>query len=459
MRSAGIGACRSTAVTRAGARSASTSRTTRAATRPGRRPRPCVSIEGGPGYSTTADRPAGSPCRGRSRRGATCSWSTSAAPAARARSTARRSPPHPPLLELAGRCARQLGFERNFYDTSQSVQDIEAVLGSLHAGKVDLYGDSYGSYAAQAFALRYPVAAALAGRWTAPTRCRAPIPSSATCWRGRGCATPGLRPPAAVHGARRPGRRAGRPRAPCAPASDRRLDARRQRRPVFTHGERGHARPDGAARLRVAGRVPRPAGRDPLPRSGGHPAAAAPGRRDGTMDGGGERPVRFSEALYLVGGLPRLSPAVAVQRADVGRLAIAQPGSTMPASPSTRSGGFAWIGHRLRGRAWQCLQVAVARLPRPAGAAATPYPHVPTLVLSGDLDNITPLEDARVVAGRFPDSHLVVSRTSCTWRRSRTTSTVPSTSMRTSWPISTRATPRAPGGRLRCASSIPSRST
>ena len=43
--------------------------------------------------------------------------------------------------------------------------------------------------------------------------------------------------------------------------------------------------------------------------------------------------------------------------------------------------------------------------PIPAGAT---YPNVPTLILNGDLDNITPLEDAQQVASNFPDSKLVV---------------------------------------------------
>ena len=30
------------------------------------------------------------------------------------------------------------------------------MLRALHAGTIDLYGDSYGTYAAQAYALRYP---------------------------------------------------------------------------------------------------------------------------------------------------------------------------------------------------------------------------------------------------------------------------------------------------------------
>ena len=56
----------------------------------------------------------------------------------------------------AGRCAKQIGPKRDLYSTSQAVQDLEAVLRSLHAGKIDLYGDSYGTYAAQAYALRFP---------------------------------------------------------------------------------------------------------------------------------------------------------------------------------------------------------------------------------------------------------------------------------------------------------------
>jgi pimeloyl-ACP methyl ester carboxylesterase len=56
----------------------------------------------------------------------------------------------------AGRCARQIGPKRDFYSTSQGVQDVDAVLNALRAGqRIDLYGDSYGSYDAQAYALRY----------------------------------------------------------------------------------------------------------------------------------------------------------------------------------------------------------------------------------------------------------------------------------------------------------------
>ena len=116
-----------------------------------------VSIEGGPGYSTTADRASrvalSRPISARRNLLLVDLRGTGRSGALDCPAFHQHILPYP---ELAGRCAAQLGARRDFYDTSQSVQDIEAVLVALHVGKVDLYGDSYGSYAAQAFALRYP---------------------------------------------------------------------------------------------------------------------------------------------------------------------------------------------------------------------------------------------------------------------------------------------------------------
>src|SRR6516162_2959245 len=116
-----------------------------------------LSIEGGPGYSTTANR-----------RARLALWRPISARRdlllvdmrGTGRSGALNCPAYRkhilPYIKRAGLCAAQLGPDRQFYDTSQSVQDLEAVLEAVGAGKVDLYGDSYGSYAAQAFAVRYP---------------------------------------------------------------------------------------------------------------------------------------------------------------------------------------------------------------------------------------------------------------------------------------------------------------
>jgi pimeloyl-ACP methyl ester carboxylesterase len=53
-------------------------------------------------------------------------------------------------------CASRLGERANAYGTAAVAEDLRAVLEALHVSKVDLYGDSYGSYAAQVFALHYP---------------------------------------------------------------------------------------------------------------------------------------------------------------------------------------------------------------------------------------------------------------------------------------------------------------
>ena len=116
-----------------------------------------LSIEGGPGFSTTADRSARIQL-----------WRPLSARRdlllVDLRGTGRSEPLDCPAfrrhilgyIARAARCAAQLGPARDAYDTSQSVQDLAAVLRALGIGHVDLYGDSYGSYAAQAFALRYP---------------------------------------------------------------------------------------------------------------------------------------------------------------------------------------------------------------------------------------------------------------------------------------------------------------
>jgi pimeloyl-ACP methyl ester carboxylesterase len=56
----------------------------------------------------------------------------------------------------AGACARGLGARRAFYTSRDSVDDIDAIREQLRAEQVALYGTSYGTKVALGYALRYP---------------------------------------------------------------------------------------------------------------------------------------------------------------------------------------------------------------------------------------------------------------------------------------------------------------
>jgi len=58
--------------------------------------------------------------------------------------------------KAAADCARSLGPRRAFYTTRDSVEDIEAIRRELGQSKIDLFGTSYGTKLALAYALRYP---------------------------------------------------------------------------------------------------------------------------------------------------------------------------------------------------------------------------------------------------------------------------------------------------------------
>ncbi len=69
----------------------------------------------------------------------------------------------PELQELAGsypsaarRCAARLGARSHLYGSALSADDLAAVVTALGLGKVDVYGDSYGTFFAQVYAGRHP---------------------------------------------------------------------------------------------------------------------------------------------------------------------------------------------------------------------------------------------------------------------------------------------------------------
>jgi pimeloyl-ACP methyl ester carboxylesterase len=97
------------------------------------------------------------------------------------------------------RCGRRLGDRSDLYGTALVSDDLAAVLDALHIGTVDLYGDSYGTFAVQTFAGRHPRhvhAIVLDGAypvvgsdpWLASTMPEVRGAFNAVCRRSRSCA-------------------------------------------------------------------------------------------------------------------------------------------------------------------------------------------------------------------------------------------------------------------------------
>jgi pimeloyl-ACP methyl ester carboxylesterase len=59
-------------------------------------------------------------------------------------------------LELIGACGASLGDRAALYSTAYAADDLAAILDALKVDRVDLYGDSYGTFFEQVFAVRHP---------------------------------------------------------------------------------------------------------------------------------------------------------------------------------------------------------------------------------------------------------------------------------------------------------------
>jgi pimeloyl-ACP methyl ester carboxylesterase len=59
-------------------------------------------------------------------------------------------------VQAVAQCRALLGAHADDFSTSAAVDDLSAILARLHVGRIDLYGESYGTFFAQVFASRYP---------------------------------------------------------------------------------------------------------------------------------------------------------------------------------------------------------------------------------------------------------------------------------------------------------------
>ncbi len=59
-------------------------------------------------------------------------------------------------IELVAACGESLGNRAALYSTAYAADDLAAILSALYVRQIDLYGDSYGTYFEQVFAVRHP---------------------------------------------------------------------------------------------------------------------------------------------------------------------------------------------------------------------------------------------------------------------------------------------------------------
>ena len=335
------------------------------------------------------------------------------------RGTGRSQPIDCPELQVlvgayapaAARCAARLGPRAHLYGSDLATDDLAALIGALGLGRVDLYGDSYGTFFAQTFAGRHPAllrtlvldaAYPTFGEdaWY-DTQGPALLDSLATvCGSSRWCSSAGgsatQRFAALAAGLRR------------SPLSGRAPGADGARHAVTldpsalaligyngTYVPTTYRELDAAIRAAGAG--------DPAPLLRLSAEANFPG-------GGVDAPADYSEGLDAAVSCrdyPQLFDLMAAPAQRQGQLvaAVAAKARTDPQvyAPFTVP---EYLGSGWSTADW-CTRWPVPPAdfrpapPRPPGGR---YAPVPTLVLSGLLDTITTPAEGRLVAGQFPNA-------------------------------------------------------
>jgi pimeloyl-ACP methyl ester carboxylesterase len=299
------------------------------------------------------------------------------------------------LSDIVGQCAADLGPGRIAYTTEESVQDIEALRAALGVPRLIVYGTSYGTKVALAYAAAYPqhverlvldsvVEPSGVDPFLRTTTASMPRVLRTLCADACRFTHDPVRDLAAL--VRRLERRPLRGGA---------LDGR-------GHRQRVSVAPEDLLGMLVAGDL------DPLLRAA-YPAAihaalhgdAAPLLRMAAGGGGDGFGPDDSGALYLAttcedGGVPwAFGTPLQQRRADEDAAFATLPDRVF--APFDRASVRA-VGTADLCRAWPESPIVQ---PQP------PLPSTPTLILSGDDDLRTPRADALSLAGRLPGAQLV----------------------------------------------------
>jgi pimeloyl-ACP methyl ester carboxylesterase len=315
----------------------------------------------------------------------------------------------------AAKCAKQLGNHADLYGSELSADDESAVITALQLGKVDLYGDSYGTFYTQVFAGRHPdqVRSVVLDSAYPPTGESAWYPTQThamrqsltkACDRSPACATAGGSPIGLL----------------------KRVLAQVRRSPYRgvaydADGVRHHAVVTGAALVAVAfGATYGPeyyrefaaslrsalhGDREPLLR------LVAENVDSSSYDGAASAYSEGLDAAVTCQDYPQLfnmadPPAkrLGEYKTSVRREQKLHPDVYAPFTISEYL-------HSIWEEADWCLKWPSPSAAHPAGPPAPPsghYPSVPTLVLSGELDSITTPAEGALVAAAFPKARQVV---------------------------------------------------
>ena len=379
-----------------------------------------VAAEGGPGYPTTDSREAYLALFGPLRasydvllmdyRGTGRSAAIDCSELQRAPQLTERN---------IGACGRSLGRTAPLYSTALAADDLAAILDALDIARIGLYGDSYGTYFSQVFALRHPQrlrSLVLDGAYPLSGPDYAWYPNYAiamrrkfdlACERSRACRAipgssmehiaPALRElrahPFAAHVRYGEGR-----------TSDFTADASALAVVMFA-GSPAYA---SVRELDAAARAFSGGDRLPLLRLMEETLGSVDSR-DPTQD-----PREFSEGLAAAvscGDPPHifdmhLPPAQRLAERDrvIAAREASAPGTYAP---------FTFAEYRRMPLDYtfidECVSwPATAAAAKPLTFEGVRYPQVPVLVVSGELDNMTSVADGEAAAARFPHARHVV---------------------------------------------------
>lgn len=317
-----------------------------------------------------------------------------------------------PYVQSVTECGKSLGARADTYSTAYAADDTASVLDALNIEQIDLYGDSYGTFFAQVFALRHPervrtltldASYPVSGQdpWWRDTNRAIQDALTRVCSRDPRCA--------ALKGSPVDRMRATAAEVSANPIVAEAFNAEGKQRTVrlngvnlalvtayATYGTNIYRELDAAVRafrngyqaplLRlVAENISKNyAGGNPVYYSAGQYAAVIcsdyPQLWDTSLPPGDERQQQY--------------------RASVNALRDSDPDDFDPFSIDD------WIG-----TGWTeprtCIGWPTPTDPIPPELPGTDYPDVPTLVLSGDLDSVTSPEGGMDSASRFPNSTFV----------------------------------------------------